>query len=279
METKRTKCANNQNIFNSEYPTVEGIAFAVSGDRFFPHMYMVDPSAIPEQAWKEYVELPEKHEKRSIVMGVDVASGTQTGDFSAAVVLDCTNPHKPFIIGVYHARVHPSTLAVHLGKIAKRWNARVVVEANTYGLSVIKDLDAQHISLYRRRQEKKVNQDYTQEYGWYTGPQTRQVLMNRLYACVTNTNLEIPDHRLRKDMNGFVYGDTGKPEAQKGQHDDLVIALGLSVVGMDQAHVTEFNPPPPIRASTLDPSRSMEERLLYELDMGVVLEDPEDEDE
>lgn len=36
-------------------------------------------------------------------------------------------------------------------------------------------------------------------------------------------------------MNTFVYNQKGKPEADKGKHDDLVMALGLALIGLDQA--------------------------------------------
>ena len=37
------------------------------------------------------------------------------------------------------------------------------------------------------------------------------------------------------EMNTFVYNERGKPEADKGKHDDLVFAAGLALIGIDQA--------------------------------------------
>ena len=35
-------------------------------------------------------------------------------------------------------------------------------------------------------------------------------------------------------MNTFVYNERGKPEADKGKHDDLVMATGLALMCLDQ---------------------------------------------
>jgi hypothetical protein len=37
------------------------------------------------------------------------------------------------------------------------------------------------------------------------------------------------------EINTFIYNDKGKPEADKGKHDDLVFATGLALIGIDQA--------------------------------------------
>jgi hypothetical protein len=37
------------------------------------------------------------------------------------------------------------------------------------------------------------------------------------------------------EMNTFVYNEKGRPEADKGKHDDMIFALGLALMGLDQA--------------------------------------------
>ena len=44
---------------------------------------------------------------------------------------------------------------------------------------------------------------------------------------------------MQLEINSFAYNDKGKPEAQTGQHDDMLIALALALVARSQSKPAE----------------------------------------
>ena len=44
----------------------------------------------------------------------------------------------------------------------------------------------------------------------------------------------VVDERLKAEINTFMFNDVGKPEAISGNHDDMVFAVSLALIGMDQ---------------------------------------------
>ena len=59
-------------------------------------------------------------------------------------------------------------------------------------------------------------------------------MLSRLYEYVTRGWLEVNCPRFQCEANRFQYGPRGKPEASPGQHDDMVMATGVALMGLDQ---------------------------------------------
>jgi len=230
-DTLRGKCLNNINTFNQEYPINAEVAFITSGQKFFPITYQV-ANKIERIGWQWY-EDPKKY--RTYLAGVDTASGSPTGDFSAVVILDITDREKSKVVATFYDRVPLRDFTQQVLVGLKKFNPLVVVESNSYGLAIIENLrDDGYVHMYRRTKYDKISNRWSEQLGFSTTQQSRPILLSRLHQWVSKQHLDPVCPRIKTEMNTFVYNEKGRPEADKGKHDDLVFALGLALVGLDQ---------------------------------------------
>tara|TARA_R110002012_G_scaffold110902_1_gene255678 strand:- start:336 stop:1910 length:1575 start_codon:yes stop_codon:yes gene_type:complete len=257
VQTLRTKCGNNWNIFNQEYPAKAEDAFVTSGTRFFPMTWEVTDFT---EGYQEF-EAPRKFQ--TYVMGVDTASGSPGGDYSAIMLLRVTPGHRSRMVASFYDRLPPSIFRNEVERICKRYDALVVVESNSYGLSIVEHLQAiGYPYLYRSTIYDKVSSKIQSKLGFYTSSKTRPLLISRLYDHVVNQGLVVDCPRFKYEANRMEYNSRGKVEAASGQHDDLCMATGLALMGLDQVdQVTED-------ATKGDKPVSIKEVLDWELATG-----------
>lgn len=258
IDTYRTKCGNNWQTFHQEYPATAEVAFITSGERYFDKIY---PHVRALPGYKRYAE-PGKYQVYSI--GVDTASGSPSGDYSAFCVLDITNKEKPKCVSTYYKRVPPSEFSARVLEEAKVWDALVVPESNSYGLSIIEHLVGEgYANFYRRTQFDKLAKRWRQELGFVTTVATRPVILARLHKFISSGDLEINDSRMKAEMNTFVYAKGGKPQADGGKHDDMVFAWALALAGLEQVEAL-------IEEKTSKRPQTLREMLAYERATGKV---------
>ena len=225
----RTKCANNWQIFNQEFPANAEMAFVTSGSRFFPDPWPVSGTVPGLKIYKD----PEKF--HVYAMGVDTASGSPGGDYSAFMVLDVSNQNKIKMVASYYDRTAPSDYKEIVHEVASKYQCLIVTESNSYGLSIIESLqEKSYPRQYRDQYWDKVKGMFTPRYGFNTNAKSRNLLLARLYEYVTRNWLEVSDTNFMSEANSLVYNRRGKVEAAGGKHDDMVMATGLALMGLDQ---------------------------------------------
>jgi len=259
-ETLSIRCANNWHTFLQEYAIDPITCFISSGTKFFnksfPHAQFVD-------GYKEYGEF---NKYKAYVMGVDTASGSPTGDYSAFCVLDVTDVTNVKIASTYLKRITPGQFSKRVFEEYKKWNCTVVVESNTYGLSIIENLRTFGCSrLFRKVRHDKITNKYTEILGFSTNASTRPVLLSKLQQFLNGNWLDIICERLKFQMNTFIYDAKGKPDHSPGSHDDLIIATGLALQGIEQASLE-------ISYQQRAEPRNMRERLEIELATGLTMD-------
>ena len=72
------------------------------------------------------------------------------------------------------------------------------------------------------RRQKKI--------GWNTTLKSKPVLVNNLRELIREEDIEIKSKDLIHELCSFVHHPDGKMGAQAGNHDDSVIALGISIM-------------------------------------------------
>jgi hypothetical protein len=86
-----------------------------------------------------------------------------------------------------------------------------------------------HYGDYRIYTMKNVNplgrMEDTGKYGWDTNTATRPKMLQELKEAVDGRLLHIYHRQTVDEMFSFIINEQGKPEAEKGTHDDLVMAL------------------------------------------------------
>ena len=261
FDTYRTKCGNNWQTFHQEYPATAEVAFITSGERYFDVIY---PHAKASTGYREYAK-PQKY--HVYAMGVDTASGSPSGDFSSFCVMDITDKEKPTCVSTYYVRVSPSEFSARVLEEAKKWDALVVAESNSYGLSIIEHLIGEgYANLYRRTKFDKMAKRWKEELGFVTTVATRPVILANLHKALSAGNLVVNDDRMKAEMNTFVYAKGGKPQADNGKHDDMVFAWALALAGVGQIDA--------VRQEKLSARpTSLRELLAYEHATGKVFEE------
>jgi hypothetical protein len=252
----QTKCMGNWHTFMQEYPFDAEMAFVTSGERFFD---IVFPHSQAHTGMRVYSE-PKPY--RVYSMGVDTASGSPSGDFSAFCVTDVTDKDNPTVVATFYDRMPPHEFGDLVHQTSKKYEALVVPESNSYGLSIIEYLVGhEYAYMYRRTHYDKLGGRWVEKLGFQTTTSTRPMMLARLHEYVSKGKMEIIDERMKTEMNSFVYDEKGKPVASAGKHDDMIFAHGLSLIGMDQIEYVRDDVQR--RAPT-----TMQELALYEMSTG-----------
>lgn len=233
--TWRHKLAGNWRLFNQEFPVNAEVAFVTSGDKFFPISFpAIRISKENEHIYCGQREYEKPRKFPIYTTGVDTASGSVDGDFSSYVTMDVTDKQKPRIVSAYYGRVPPRNFSAKVYEECRRYGSLAVVESNSYGLSVIEYLvEKMYANLYRRTSYDKIGNRWSEKLGFSTNRGSRPVLVSRLHEYVVKGWLQINDDRLKSEVNTFVY-HKGKPQAEEGAHDDMIMATALAIEGLSQ---------------------------------------------
>ena len=236
VRTLRTKCGNNWNIYNQEYPATAEMAFITTGARFFPHTYAVESYS------SGFLQIKKPRKMGVYIMGVDTASGSPGGDYSAFMILDATRRDSKDLqmVASFYERCPPSIFSKIVLQKAREYKALVVIETNSYGLSVVEEAQSQHYpSLYRNTSFDKITNRWHNKVGYTTTTKSRPLMINRLYEYITRGWLSADCPRFKSEANRLQYNVRGKVEAAPGYHDDMAIATALALMGLDQINDLE----------------------------------------
>lgn len=165
---------------------------------------------------------------REYAMTVDCAEGVgEGGDNSAFHVIDTTTNEQ--VAEFYSDNVPTHTFSQIVSQIGTYYNsALVIVENMGPGLSVISRLqhNLYYDNLYFDKDEKP---------GIKVGPQNRPLILEALKYATSSKTVKINSRRLVRELKTFNFNKSKKrPEAQKGLHDDLIIALALGLFVRDE---------------------------------------------
>ena len=152
------------------------------------------------------------------VIGADPAKGLAKGDPSGACVFERgTGEH----VATLHGQLDEHAFAEALVRVAIRYNnAKVAVERENHGHAVI-----WHFKTLGRTDLLYMHGDG--KYGWPENVSTRPLMLDGFAAALRKRTLVTHDRLMLGEMKTFVVTDTGKAEADRGKHDDLVMAGGI----------------------------------------------------
>jgi phage terminase large subunit len=179
-----------------------------------------------------------------IIVAADTSSGG--GDFSCAQFLSKTNLDVPV---VYHSKMTATEMtpliALELEKIYKETGIKPVVAYETNNGGVF---ELQRLSTLNRNGDWTMytqktlgtteGLETTEKYGFSTNSATRPAMLQLLKEAIDNQLIIIYDKLTINEMFSFIIKPNGKPEAEQGAHDDLVMSLAIAW----QMYQTE-NPP------------------------------------
>lgn len=162
------------------------------------------------------------------MLTVDTATG-HGKDFSVMQVVDTTAKEQ---VAEYKAQVPTDVCGVLVKKVARYYSdAYVTIECNNPGPATFNEV-------FRNKSDPYYNGYIVtksgQSWGWDTTPKSRVLLVEDFFKDIENKRTKIYSKRLLEEIKTFSWQENGKPEANKGYNDDLVITWAM------YAHLWEF---------------------------------------
>lgn len=256
-----TELMGNERTFSQEYPSTPEEAFLTTGrPRFRTLDIKRQPRKEPETngrlvqeqvgprvmtrfqpddrgplaIWKHPV--PE----HSYVIGVDTAKGIDAfnepgrtdPDYSVAQVLSIETLMQA---ARFRERVTPATFASEVYELGKyyQWAFLCIENTGGYGFAVIEELLRLGYPierLYRGGKGMAVD-----DLGFATTMVSKPMLISRLDRLFLEGRISVYDPVTIAELYSYVVDARGQTNAEKGKHDDCVMALALAVEGRDQA--------------------------------------------
>ena len=120
----------NFRLFCQDFPLTPQMAFIVAGDRFFQRHFGENETPEVETGLKVFAQPLDYH---VYCMGVDVAAGSESGDYSAFAIVDWTDKERPSIAATYYANIKPLEFSSVVLAAAQKYQTLIIPESNTYG--------------------------------------------------------------------------------------------------------------------------------------------------
>lgn len=178
----------------------------------------------PVTIWAE----PEKG--TPYVLGGDTAG--EGSDWFSAYVID--NTSAQMCARIYQQQ-DEAGFTEQVFCLGQHFNTALIgleVNFSTYPVRVLEELG------YPRQFVREAEDDYThairRSYGWRTDGVTRPAMLSELRATVEAHPEIVKDPELLQEMLVFVKDGSGRPAAQQGEHDDLVMGYGITLKIRDQ---------------------------------------------
>lgn len=259
-------------LFKQEYPCNADEAFLTSGRPVFDGVRLAmmrdiakakfGPSTDPEQPW----QVPERatlamltefgdpspdprgelfiyrplSPKETYYIGADVGAGIRK-DHSVAQVLDS---HRRQVAVWRSDTFDPDYFGSVLAALGRYYlDARIICERNNHGILTNRVLnrDEGYTNLYTETVVDKVSDRETEVVGFFTSERSKPLVINELRAEIRDGTIIVNDAVTLDELQGFVVAENGRLEADKGLHDDCVIALALANHINEGAFVTVEN--------------------------------------
>jgi hypothetical protein len=178
---------------------------------------------------------------RSYMVVADVARGDGK-DFSAFHIIDIETNTQ---VGEYKGQLSPKEFGYLLVAIATEYNeALLVVENANIGWSTIESIQERgYRNLYHSPKTEAISADsYLDKFddpskmtpGFTMSLKTRPLVINKFREYIGDKSVIIQSKRLLEEMKVFIWRN-GRPEAQSGYNDDLVMSFGTAMYVRDTA--------------------------------------------
>ena len=243
-------CGGDVDLFQQEYPASPEEAFISTGRCAFDKKAIIlRLEAVRKEVWeegvfriqldasnriREFVWVPEKGGPVRIrkkpekgvpyVLGGDTA-GTGSDKFAAHVVDNRTGEQ----VAVLHHQFGERMFAQQIYCLGLYYNKALIgVEINysTYPEMVLEEL--RYPRLYVRERYDDYTKSTVKAFGFETTSLTRPILVDKLKDVAKYALGTIYDAATLQEMLSFVYDERWKAQAEAGEHDDLVMSLGIT---------------------------------------------------
>jgi len=219
-------------------------SFVASGDTFIYHEDISkverECSTPAETFFKDRnVWIWERPEPNgTYLISADTSRG-DAHDYSAFHVLRL-DVHPLEQVAEYKGKIKPNELGLLMMDVSKIYNNATIAPENNSGWSsqaILKIQEANYPHLYYSRKRPGKTRDHVAADPYYAQNRNdhlpgysvtsanRIPMLNKLEQYTRLGEIKINSLRLVDEYKTFIVTDTGRPEAQRGYHDDLIMAL------------------------------------------------------
>ena len=257
----RVNCHGDKRKFQQEYPSTPEEAFLFSGTPFFDNEDILPRlAAAPEPADVGTFAYPEP------AVGEAPAEWTWSSDRRAGFIRVYAPPEPgvPYVIGgdtagegsdKFTAWVVDNRTGMQVAELEFTFSellyarqlyclgmwynaALIAVETNFSTYPERKLEEWNYPNLYVRERFDTYTRKNVKAFGFQTTPQTRPVILAGLHAVMEETAELVVSRNTLRQMLHFVYNEDRRPEAEEGEHDDLVMAAAICHFARSQQRVT-----------------------------------------
>ena len=248
-------CGGDINRFRQEYPSSPDEAFIATGKCVFDKdMLILRRQQALKYTWewgsfrvkynilgkiesfqwvpdkKGFIRIRKKPEEGvPYVIGGDTAgTGNKSvdPDYFVGQVLDNRTGEQ---VAVLHDRLDEREYAVQMYCLGMYYNTALIgVEVNysTYPEKKLEEFG--YTNLYVREQVDNYNEKPMETFGFETNQKTRPLIIDGLKDVFRYSPELITDFDTLGEMLTFIYAEGRRPQAEQGEHDDLVMALAIA---------------------------------------------------
>ena len=239
LQFRRVAIADNSgdvNSFMQEYPSTVDESFIATDSLYFTQdSHQVVEEAIENTQYISRINYddfgisdsdfgntyiwakPNPHYQYAI--GVDSSEGTEGGDWTVIGVMD------PFgsLVACFRDKIRPDVTAAVVAHLGTRYNkAKVLVERNGgSGSYILNELQSRlrYSNLYYSEDGRA---------GFITNEISKKKILANFQQGLIDRSIHMPYPELLNEMETMEVTDSGKIQAKKGNHDDVVMGLALT---------------------------------------------------
>lgn len=247
----RNNCSNDIEQFKQEYPITPEEAFISTGTCYFNKeiiigrinkiknikplrkgyfSYSINGNKISDIEFfdddKGYIDIYEEpKEGHPYVLGGDTAG--DGSDYFTGLVIDNSNSKQ--IAKLRHNKLDEDEYSRQIYCLGTYYNnALVGLETNysTYPTKKLKEYD--YPKMYIREVEDNIAEVIQDKYGFLTTKATRPIILAMLKEIFRDNISYINDLDVLYEGLVFIKNEKGRPEAEQGKHDDLIMGLAIT---------------------------------------------------
>lgn len=247
----KNNCSGDIDQFKQEYPITPEEAFISTGACFFNKeiimarinkiqnlkpikvgffSYEINGNDISNVEWvddeKGYIKIFKEVEKgHPYVLGGDTA-GDGSDNFTG-LVIDNSNGHQ--VATLKDEKIDEDEYARQMYCLGMYYNCALIGPENNYSTYPTKKLkEYDYPNLYIRELEDNISDKVQDKYGFITNKATRPIILAILKEVFRDNISWINDIDILREALVFIKNEKGRPEAQVGEHDDLIMGLAIT---------------------------------------------------
>ena len=191
-------------------------------------------------------EMPNSPEVTKYCIGGDTAGGegTSYSDFFTAHVINAKNGKQAAVLRHQFDADQYAKQIYCLGKWFGTGNsceedALIGIESNFDSFPIRELTRLGYTNQFVRNEEDTYTGKLQKRFGFRTDRNSRPRIISNLVEIVREHTYQLNDRETLEEMLTFVRNEKGRPEAQEGAHDDLVMGLAIAYEIQDQVTFNE----------------------------------------